>query len=203
MSDPSGQWSLSSILTGVAIVATVVAVAAVVVATAGAAAPAFALTGGAILGGAGGVAAGVATTAAFIAIGTGAAAATAKAAEKVSDKLSRREHTVYKLVDQSTGQTKYVGRTKNPTAREKAHNSEGSKTSGLKFTPIASNLTYFEARGLEQLAMLQCHTHVSEGGLNSIWGISSKNPRGVKYSLAGLDYLNNQVSNEVLCWTEQ
>jgi len=201
MDDPSGHWpKLSTILTTVAVVATVVAVAAVVVATAGAAAPAFALAGGAVIGGSG-AAAGVAMAAGIVAIGAGAAAATAKAAESVSDKLSRREHTVYKLVDKSSGQTKYVGRTKNPTVRKNAHNAEGSKTAGLEFTPIASNLTYFEARGLEQIAMLEYNT---KSFLNSVNGISPNNPRRDIYMAAGRQlahYVGNQISNEILYWT--
>lgn len=200
MDDPSGHWpKLSTILTAAAVVATVVAVAAVVVATAGAAAPAFALAGGAVIGGSG-AAAGVAMAAGIVAIGAGAAAATAKVAENVSEKLSRREHTVYKLVD-DTGKTQYVGRTKNATARKNAHNAEGSKTAGLNFKPIATDLTYFEARGLEQIAMLEYNT---KNFLNSVNGISPNNPRRDIYMAAGRQlahYVGNEISNEILYWT--
>ena len=200
MYDPSGNWpKLSTILTVVAVVATVFAVAAAVVVTVGAAAPAFALAGGAVLGGSG-AAAGIAMSAGIVAISAGAAAATAKAVEVVSDKLTRREHTVYKLTDESKT-TKYVGRTKNPGARQRAHASDGSKTAGLTFTPIASNLTYFEARGLEQIAVLEYNT---KSFLNSVNGISPNNPRRDIYMAAGRqvsNYLGNQISNEILYWT--
>ena len=204
MDDPSGHWpKLSTILTTVAVVATVVAVAAVVVATAGAAAPAFALAGGAALGGTSGLVAG-ATAVAGVAFATAKTAAIcaaiAKTAEVVSDKLLRREHTVYKLTDDS-GTTQYVGRTINPDARERAHNTPGSKTAGLDFKPIATNLTYFEARGLEQIAMLEYNT---KSFLNSVNGISPNNPRRDIYMAAGRrvsHYVSNQISNEILYWT--
>ncbi|NLK96418.1 MAG: DNRLRE domain-containing protein [Clostridiales bacterium] len=199
MDDPSGQWpKLSTIFTVVAVAAAVVAVAAVVVVTAGAAAPALALAGGAVLGGSG--AASVAVGAGIVAIGAGVAAVTAKASEYVSDKLSRREHTVYKLTDNS-GTTQYVGRTKNQGARKRAHDADGSKTANLNFIPIASNLTYFEARGLEQIAMLQYNTKSFK---NSVNGISPNNPRRDIYMAAGRQvahYIGNQISNEVLYWT--
>lgn len=120
MDEPSGHWPrLGTMLT------------CVVAATVGAAASAFALAGGAALGGTSGVVASVAfATAGAIVFGV---------AKGVSDKISRREHTVYKLVD-DTGKTQYVGRTKNPTARKNIHNAEGSKTAGLEFKPIASKL---------------------------------------------------------------
>ncbi|QLY78026.1 carbohydrate binding domain-containing protein [Clostridium intestinale] len=196
MDDPSGCWpKLSTILTGIAVVAAAVAVVAIAVASA----PALAVVGGVTAGV--GIASGIGTVAGIVAISAGVGAVTAKAAEVVSDKLSRKEHTVYKLVNKNTGQTEYVGRTKNPSARQKAHDSEGSKTVGLDFTPIASNLTYFEARGLEQIAMLQYNT---KSFLNSVNGISPKNPRIDIYMAAGRQishYVGNQISNEVLYWT--
>lgn len=142
----------------------------------------------------------VVAVAAAVVVTVGAAAATAKAVEVVSDKLTRREHTVYKLTDESKT-TKYVGRTKNPGARERAHNSDGSKTAGLDFTSIASNLTYFEARGLEQIAMLEYNT---KSYLNSVNGISPNNPRRDIYMEAGRqfsNYVGNKISNEILYWT--
>ena len=104
------------------------------------------------------------------------------------------------MVD-DTGKTQYVGRTKNATARKNAHNAEGRKTAGLNFKPIATNLTYIESRGLEQIAMLEYNT---KNFLNSVNGISPNNPRRDIYMVAGRQiahYIGNQISNEVLYWT--
>jgi RHS repeat-associated protein len=123
-----------------------------------------------------------------------------------SDEMPRGEYTVYALSDPETGDVKYVGRTIDYNKRMKAHQKPGSKTAGLEPTVRIDNLNRIQARGLEQLGMLYFNTHKSKGGKNDYWGISSNNPRGVTYLLAGLDignYLYNQISNEVLCWVGQ
>jgi len=169
-----------------------------------ASAPALAVVGGVTAGV--GIASGIGTVAGIVAISAGVGAVTAKAAEVISDKLSQKKHTVYTLSDPETGEVRYVGRTTNYEKRMSAHQKEGSRTANLLPSARIDNLNYFQARGVEQLGMLYYNTHISKGGDNKIWGIRYNNPRGTTYSLAGLDignYLYNQISNEVLCWTSQ
>jgi len=184
MSDPSGNWpTLSTILTGVAVVAVAVAVVAVVVGTAGAASP-LVLAGGGILAGGS---------------GASAVAATGAVISKSIENKMQPDHTVYKLTD-SKGNTQYVGRTKNPVAREKAHGSDPGKA-GLRFETIATGVNYYQARGLEQIAMLEYNTR---NALNRINGISPNNRNIGTYMSAGRDvahYIGNQISNEILYWT--
>ena len=119
------------------------------------------------------------------------------------DSNSPKDHTVYKLVD-SAGNAQYIGRTKNPGLREAAHKSNPAR-SHLQFVPIKSGLTYSQARGFEQIEMLNCHTiNKVNPANNQIFGISPKNPKLEFYMYCGravASYLENKVSNEVLYWT--
>lgn len=207
-SDPTGNWpKLSTIFAVVAVAAVVVAAVAVTVATCGAAAPALAVAGGGVIGG---ISAGAAATAATVATGamivagvSTAAAVTSAAAEKSYQKKMQPNNTVYRLVD-SGGQTQYVGRTTNVAAREEAHRKNPSRKD-LTMEIIAPNLNYFEARGLEQIAMLECHTINTANRMNNqINGISPFNRSLGAYMEAGrgvAGYLGNQISNEILYWT--
>ena len=82
------------------------------------------------------------------------------AVSAVSDALTKqkakRNNTVYRLVD-ADGQVQYVGRTTNVEARKAAHQRNPNRSS-LKFEIIAPGLSYYEARGLEQIAMIEYHT---------------------------------------------
>jgi hypothetical protein len=196
--DPSGNWpKLSTIFTVVAVVAAVVAIAAVVVVTCGAAAPALAVAGGGIIGGMSAGAIATATTVAIIATVTAVAATTAAV---LTSKAEKPNNTVYKLVDPDTKETKYVGRTTNETARRNAHAKDPEKID-LVFEPIARDLNYVQARGLEQIAMLEYNT---KSALNRINGVSPRNRNLGTYMSAGRDvahYIGNQISNEILYWT--
>ena len=133
--------------------------------------------------------------------------------QKVEKKLLSRDYTVYTLVDDE-GDVQYVGRTTDPVARESAH--KNSFRESLTFTPVASGLTYFEARGLEQIGMLYHHTigvvkttaydksSVSSELGNRIFGISPINKKLELYMEAGrgvAHYIDNQISNEILNWS--
>lgn len=89
-------------------------------------------------------------------------------------------------------------------AREEAH-AQNPYRKDLRLEVIATNLTYEEARGLEQIAMLECHT-LNPGNYmnNQINGISPFNPRLSYYMDAGrnvaIRYWENQISNEILYW---
>ena len=204
-SDESGYLSTTwrKIFIATAIVATTVAVVAAVIATAGGAA--VVATGVGLVGvtATGAVASTVATVASAVAL----VSATAVFADVVSDKIdsartNNDNYTVYQLRDTATAEIVYVGRTKNPEARERAHS---SRYPNAAFETVASNLSYNEARGLEQIGMLQYNTlsFKNKTGLNRINGISPKNPKIDIYMAAGAQlahYFYNQVSNEVLNW---
>ncbi len=144
---------------------------------------------------------GIAATAGKVALAATGAAAISKAVENKYEKRMQPNYTVYRLVDYNDGgKTKYVGRTVNVAARQNAHANDPSKA-GLSFEPIASGLNYYQARGLEQIAMLEYNTR---SALNRINGISPQNRNLNAYMAAGRDvahYIDNQISNEILYWT--
>ena len=209
MSDPTGNWpKLSTIFTVVAVAAVAVAAVAVTVATCGAAAPALAVAGGGIIGG---ISAGAAATAASVATGamivagvSSVAAVTSAVAEKTVEKTAKRNHSVYVLKD-DTGTVQYVGRTTDVAKRAKAHEANPARA-GLKLEVIQPNLNYVQARAVEQAAMAYYHTINTANKMNNqINGISPFNPKLGVYKEAAvgmLGYAWNQVSNEILYWTE-
>jgi RHS repeat-associated protein len=185
MSDPSGHWpSWSQVIWGMAIV-TVVAFAA---------APALVLVGAGTLG-AGLTAGSIATLLKL----TGTALVTYGVGTIAKDLLVKKYY-VYRLVDE-TGETQYVGRTRNKRAREIAHGNDRNRKH-LTFKPYDVKLNYFEARGFEQLAMISCHTINTANRMNNqINGISRTNPALSIFMEAGkgfMSYLDNQVTNEAL-----
>lgn len=121
-------------------------------------------------------------------------------AKKQEAKRNEKSHTVYRLRNDETKQIDYVGRTVNPKAREENH----KKTKpGHTFEIIATGLTRKEARGIEQIYMVEYNTRSL---LNKINGISPNNINIEIYMQAGrqaLNYLGNVVSNEALYWTGQ
>ena len=111
--------------------------------------------------------------------------------------LRSKSYTVYVLVDaQRTVQ--YVGRTTNLPARELAHKS--SHRSALHLKIIEENLTYSQARALEQTLMLYYHTLNRSNPINNqINGVSIR--KWPYYRLVAIDFLKyweNQLSNELL-----
>ena len=66
-------------------------------------------------------------------------------------------------------------------------------------------MDYYQARGLEQIAMLEYHTINTANKMNNqINGISPHNKSYGVYMEAGRGvarYLENKVSNEILYWT--
>ena len=204
MDDPAGNWpKLSTIFAVVAIAAVAVAVAAATVASCGAAAPALALAGGSIISGISSGATAIAAGALLVAGASATASGASKAVEKKADRNSKRNNTVYKLVDKND-KVQYVGRTTNVTARAEAHKHNPFRKD-LRMEIIAQDLGYNEARGLEQIAMLQCHTINTANRMNNqINGISPFNKSLGIYMAAGrgvAEYLGNQISNEILYWT--
>lgn len=204
-SDPSGNWpSLSTVFTVVAVAAVVVAAVAVCVATAGLATAAIASGGAALVTTATTTTAlGVATTALkVVSIATTAAAAATLAETYVNNKKSSNNHSVYVLKD-ANDTVQYVGRTTNVSARESAHKVNPAR-SDLTLEVLHENISYAEARGLEQTYMSFYHTINTANKMNNqINGIGLMNPNLGTYLTAAegvLGYAWNQVSNEVLYW---
>ena len=156
---------------------TVVAVVAVVVA-------ALSVAGGGIIG--------------------GISAVTSAVAEKTVEKTAKRNHSVYVLKD-DTGTVQYVGRTTDVAKRAKVHEANPARA-GLKLEVIQPNLNYVQARAVEQAAMAYYHTINTANKMNNqINGINPFNPKLGVYKEAAvgmLGYAWNQVSNEILYWTE-
>ena len=114
----------------------------------------------------------------------------------------RGNNYVYVLVDQNN-KVQYVGRTKNPAARESAHKRNPFRK-GLTFNVVGSRLNYNQARGLEQVLMLYYHTVDTQNHQNNqINGIGLNNDfvdRYINAAQGALGYVWNQLSNEVLNW---
>ena len=204
LEDDSGKWpSFSKVLRGIAVVAAAVAVVAVTVATCGAAAP--------VLAGIGIAEATAVTTSAAIVAGAAlvtSAAATTAAVVTEAYENQPREYTVYCLADPVTKEVQYVGRTKSFERRMQAHRAPYSRTNGLIPTVRIDNLTYVEARGLEEVGMAYYHTrkYLNEGGRNLIRAISPRNKNASIYRDAAsqrCSYLYNRISNRYLCWLEE
>ena len=110
----------------------------------------------------------------IVAISTATAVTLANNANKNSS------YTVYFLVDESNN-IMYVGRTKNPIARQGAHKLNPIRRS-LRFIIFATGLCYNEARGLEQELIERCMTlDRSNDAMNQIKGISINNDNQTVY----------------------
>ena len=121
-------------------------------------------------------------------------------ATKTNNNLPKNDesiYTVYKLID-SNRQVQYIGRTKNLTARKAAHKLNLYR-SGLVLVPVKSNLTYAEARGLEQALIVQYKTLNTANKMNNqINGISPRNPNLRYYLKAAFEVAGDIISNELL-----
>ena len=175
--DDGGTWpSLSKVFTAVAVVAATVAVVAACVATAGAAAPALITVAGTVIN----------TTAV-----AGAAAAVAKKVEQ-----PRSTYTVYFLQD-DTGTIQYVGRVKDSGFKRRMAYHEATRDLTVKYA--YHGLTYAEARGLEEIGMIECHTINKDNPANNqIHGISGTNKKAGSYIDAALGCLENKAGNMLL-----
>ncbi len=123
--------------------------------------------------------------------------------KKINSK-SKTPYTVYTLVDGSDNTVRYVGRTRNYEKRMAAHRKAGGKNATLERGGKIEHLTYAQSRALEQTLMVYYHSRnwLSENGNNDINGISPKNKNKSKYFGALQDLLENEIDNELLCYTE-
>ena len=106
-------------------------------------------------------------------------------------------YTVYGLIDLERT-VQYVGRTKNIEARKKAHANSNAR-GHLTMHIFRKNLTYDQARGLEQLLMVYYHTlNALNPTNNQINGIRANNPKYRHYIDSANALFENIISNEVL-----
>ena len=97
----------------------------------------------------------------------------------------------------SKGKIQYVGRVTDEgyEARMTYH----ERTRGLTPVKRVRGLSYAEARGLEEIGMIECHTlNPSNPVNNQIHGISIRNKKGGTYMEAAIDYLLNRAENSLL-----
>ena len=116
----------------------------------------------------------------------------AKRAKKAED----RNQNVYVLVDKFDVIT-YVGRTKSIDSAKYRH-SHNLARKHLHFHTIATNLTYMEARGLEQILILRCDTKRTENKkYNQINGVNPNNLKKAReFKKVALTWLEE---NEIPC----
>ena len=192
--DHNGNWpKLSDVLVAAAVALVVAAVAASVVICAAVAPAAVAVGSVAVSTAAITTAATtVATQAATVAVCASAASLAAKKAEK----KRTQTYSVYFLEDDS-GTIRYVGRVTDSGYRDRMR--YHASTRGLTPAYRVSGLTYAEARGLEEIGMIECHTLNAANPLNNqIHGIGPQNNNGEKYLNAACDYLLNRAENSLL-----
>ena len=106
--------------------------------------------------------------------------------------------SVYALYDKNTNQIEYVGRTNDLEKRKAQHKASNSSRKNLKMVPIAEDIPYDAARGLEQLGIEKYNTlnPVKKSGNaynNQINGVSKSAKNATKskrYLTAGEEYAN-------------
>ena len=177
----------------IAVAALLVAGAASLVATCGASAPLLAALGGTISASTVvATASSVATTAAIV----GASTATAAVVNKQIEEVQTQTYSVYFLED-ANGTIRYVGRVKDEGYRTRmAHH---KATRNLTPAHRISGLRYSEARGLEEIGIMTCHTLNATNPVNNqIHGIGANNKNGSRYMQAAMDYLLNRRENWLL-----
>ena len=131
----------------------------------------------------------------LFAVGTVGVSTLATSSKTVKEKQTKT-YSVYSLVDQN-GIVQYVGRVTDDGY--KARMTYHLKTRGLVPGDRISGLNYAEARGLEEIGMIECHTLNPSNPINNqIHGVSQRNDSGENYMKAALDYLSNRTENFIL-----
>lgn len=104
------------------------------------------------------------------------------------DNRKKNKQAVYTLRDPQNDTVLYVGRTNDLERRRREHkNSLDPLKKDLRFHYEAKNLSYAQARGMEELLIQKYNT--IEEGLNKIHGISTINPFFDSYIEAAVDYM--------------
>ena len=190
-----GNWpELSTVFATVTVAALAVAAVAAVVVACAVAAPAVVAIGGSLV-----TTASIAATATAVgtqAVSVAACTAVASAVSKKAEEASTQSYSVYFLEDEN-GVIQYVGRVKDSGYRDRM--AYHKATRGLTPQKRISGLSYAEARGLEEIGMIECHTlNPSNPKNNQIHGIGANNRNGGYYLDAACDYLLNRAENSIL-----
>lgn len=111
----------------------------------------------------------------------------------------KKDNFFYVLKNPATKEIMYVGRTKNPKAREIAHKANPYKRD-LEFVILFENLTYEEARANENYLILALNNiNVYDRMRNRIRGIAPNEwDRYIKYAQKAQDFVNDRLENEIL-----
>ena len=113
-------------------------------------------------------------------------------AESIRDTFKEKPQTVYVLLNEAQ-QIVYVGRTVNPKRREYEHiYKKDARHADTTFHTVASNLTYLEARGLEQQLFVENYSSILR---NKIAGISLRNPNYMDYMRAATEINIDRYEN--------
>ena len=90
-------------------------------------------------------------------------------------KKSEDKHNVYTLSNKNSGKVEYVGRTKSIENATYRHHNNPARTH-LRLDPVATDVSYDTARGLEQMLIIECRTiNRSNPTNNQINSVSLKN----------------------------
>jgi hypothetical protein len=85
---------------------------------------------------------------------------------------------------------------KSGTALSFSYDHNGLRT---QKSATVSGVSYNEARGLEEIGMIECHTlNPGRIGYNQIHGISPMNVNGVRYMESAMSYLENKAEQFLL-----
>ena len=116
--------------------------------------------------------------------------------EAVKKAHSKYTYSVYFLKDEA-GVIQYVGRVTDHGYDQRMQYHRATR--GLIPAHRISGLSYLEARGLEEIGMIECHTINPDNMRNNqIHGISGTNPRGGLYLEAAINYLLNHAEDQIL-----
>ena len=115
-----------------------------------------------------------------------------KVTDAIQDTFKEKPQTVYVLLNDAQ-QIVYVGRTVNPKRREYEHiYKKDARHADTTFHTVASNLTYMEARGLEQQLFVENYSSILR---NKIAGISRRNPNYMDYMRAATEINVDRYEN--------
>ena len=119
--------------------------------------------------------------------------------EKIEEEINKKHpdlYTVYFLKDKNN-QIRYVGRTKNLKQRMAAHKAPDSRTAEYELAMSIDNLTYTQARGLEEMGILLYSTldTTPDSKGNRIHGIRENNPYRSIYWKSAQDVIYNKGMN--------
>ncbi len=117
-------------------------------------------------------------------------------ASQAISRKAERTYSVYLLKDEK-GIVRYVGRVTDDGFKQRIAYHE--RTKGLTLYYEVHGLDWPTARGLEEIAMIECHTiNPSNPVSNQIHGVGINNSNGEIYFNGVMDYLQNRAEEDLL-----